>query len=165
MTTFHMRFLGLAAACLMAFSTMAASQVSGNLTVAGDRVELTSAIAMALKDTQGSPFIAVLFSEAPVDVSDVLASDDPQVELIVLDALKGITYALLFLTPRENHMEATKASDGMQYSVSEGLGLETRISGGTGEPLRGSVRTTHAEFLVQMEVTFEIPVLHRSGGG
>ena len=165
MTTLPRNFAGLVAACLMLFSTTAQSQASGSLGVAGDRVEVTSAIAMALKDAEGNPFTVVLFSEAPVDVSAVLESDDPRVELIVLDALKDITHALLFLTPQENHMEAARAGDGMQYSVSEGLGLETSVSGGTGEPLRGSVRTTQADFPVQMEVTFEIPVLRRSGGG
>lgn len=140
-------------------SPVHAGQAQGQLTLAGKTVPMKVANAMALTDYEGKPFTLVLLTEAPVDLSSVLASPDPFMELINFPPIDAVTHAMVLITDDRVSINAHSAGDNTQYLASRKLGLEARVSGGGAQPIEGSLRSTDAGMSVQIEVTFKADII------
>lgn len=103
-----------------------AGQAHGKLTLDGTTVSLNVANALALTGDDEKPFTLVVLTEAPLDLSTVLASSDPATTLLNFDPLIAVTYAKVFITPDRVSISAHKAGNDVQYLASRKFGLRRK---------------------------------------
>ena len=154
-----LRFVAAFLLALVLASPAFAGKAQGQLTLAGKTVPLKVANALSLTDYEGKPYTLVLLTEAPIDLSSVLASPDPLTTLLNFAPVDAVTHAKVFVSDVRVYVNAHCAGDNKQYLASQKFGLEAKISGGGTKPLEGSLRSTDAEMPVQIEVTFKADVI------
>ena len=136
-----------------------AGNAQGHLSLDGKTVALKVANALVLTDPSGKPFTLVLLTEAPIDLSTVLASPDPYIDLLNFAPIDAVTHAKVFISEDRVSINAHSAGNDAQFLASRKFGLEAKISGGGTTPLEGSLRSTNTEMSVQIEVTFKTNVI------
>ena len=136
-----------------------AGEAQGQLTLAGKTVPLKVANALSLTDYEGKPYTLVLLTEAPIDLSTVIAAPDPATALLNFAPIDAVTHAKVFVSDVRVYINAHCAGDKNQYLASQKFGLEAKISGGGTKPIEGSLRSTDAEMSVQIDVTFKAAII------
>jgi hypothetical protein len=143
-----MRSSRVAAACALVWSLAlpcAAADVTGEFK-AGVRPPIRPKYAVAFDDRDQRDarkhVIAVLLSDAPVDIAAAVAELDPHTHLINQDALRGRNYVLLWVRPDGDvSMNATYSEKMVQFIDMTTQSLKADMSANTADKVAGRIYT------------------------
>jgi hypothetical protein len=153
----------------LVFATLAvaahAGEASGTLTLAGTTIELKAAVAVASGGDNPRKLILLSDQSAPLETAlkAALATDNPFLELETDSALRRVNLVELTVSPAFTLITARKAGDPFPYVASSKFGLDAKVSGGDGMPLKGRLRSTDKDMPVQIDAEFSTDIA-RPGG-